>query len=80
MCVCVCECVCIKAIFSFVVFLGSYTSILRAILNKSWKQNPTKQQLYGLLLPISKAIQVRRTSHDRHCWKSNDELISNVLL
>ena len=26
---------------------GNYTKILRAILNKSWRQHPTKQQLYG---------------------------------
>ena len=42
----------------------NYTSILRTILNKSWRQHPTKQQLYGHLPPISKAIQVRRTVQD----------------
>ena len=26
---------------------GNYTRMLRAILHKSWKQRPTKQQLYG---------------------------------
>ena len=26
---------------------GNYTRMLRAILNKSWRQHPTKQQLYG---------------------------------
>ena len=49
----------------------------RSILNKSWKQHPTKQQLYGYLPLFSKTIQVRRT---RHCWRSKDELISDVLL
>ena len=28
---------------------GNYTRMLRAILNKSWRQNPTKQQQYGHL-------------------------------
>ena len=28
-------------------FNGNYTRMLRAILNKSWRQNPTKQQLYS---------------------------------
>ena len=28
---------------------GNYTRMLRAILNKSWRQHPTKQQLYGHL-------------------------------
>ena len=27
-----------------------------------------------------KTIQVRRTRHTGHCWRSNDELISDVLL
>ena len=59
---------------------GNYTRMLRAILNKSWQQNPTKHQLYGHLLPITKAIQVRRTRHAGHCWRSRDEFISDVLL
>ena len=58
---------------------GNYTRMLRAILNKSWRQHPTKQQLYGHLPPITKAIKVRRTRHARHCWRSRDELISDVL-
>ena len=36
--------------------------------------------LYGQLTPITKTIQVRRTRHAGHCWKSRDELISDVLL
>ena len=53
---------------------------LRAILNKSWRQHPTRHQLYGYLPPITKTIQVRRTRHAGHCWRSRDELISDVLL
>ena len=59
---------------------GNYTRMLRAILNKSWQQHPTRHQLYGLLPPITKTIQVRRTRHAGHCWRSRDELISDVLL
>ena len=59
---------------------GNYTRMLRAILNRSWRQYPTKQQLYVHLPPITKTIQVRRTRHVRHCWRSRDDLISNVLL
>ena len=33
---------------------GNYTRILRAILNKSWRQHPTRHQLYGHLPPITK--------------------------
>ena len=32
------------------------------------------------LPPITKTIQVRRTSHAGHCWRSRDELIIDVLL
>ena len=58
---------------------GNYTRMLRAILNKSWRQHPTRHQLYGHLPPIKKTIQVRRTRHAGHCWRSKDELISDVL-
>ena len=59
---------------------SNYTRMLRAILNKSWRQHPTKHQLYGRLPPITKTIKVRRARHAGHCWKSRDELISDVLL
>ena len=59
---------------------GNYTRMLRAILSKSWRQHPTRYQLYGHLAPITKTIQVRRTRHAGHCWRSRDELISDVLL
>ena len=54
--------------------------MLRAILNKSWRQHPIRHQLYDHLPPITKTIQVRRTRHAAHCWRSRDELISDVLL
>ena len=59
---------------------GNYTRMLRAVLNKSWRQHPTRHQLYGHLPPIMKTIQVRQTRHAGHCWRSRDELISDVLL
>ena len=59
---------------------GNYTRILRAILNKSWRQHPKKQQLYGHQPSITKTIKVRRTRHAGHCWRSRDKLISDVLL
>ena len=58
---------------------GNYTKMLRLILNKSWRQHLTKQQLCSHLPPITKTIQVRQTRHAGHCWKSKDELISNIL-
>ena len=59
---------------------GNYRRILRAILNEYWRQHPTKQLLYDHLPPITKTIQVRRTKHAGHYWRSKDELISDVLL
>ena len=35
---------------------GNYSRMLRAILNKSWRQHPTRHQLYGHLPPITKTI------------------------
>ena len=59
---------------------GNYTRMLRAILNKSWRQHPTRHHIYGHLTTITKTIQARRTRHAGHCWRSRDELISDVLL
>ena len=58
---------------------SNYTRMLRAILNKFWRQHPTKQ-LYRHLPPITKTIQVRRTRHTGHCGRNKDELISDILL
>ena len=41
-------------------------------------QQPTKQQLYGHSPPIMKTIQVGRARHAGHCWRSRDELISDI--
>ena len=59
---------------------GNYTRMLRALLNKSWGQYPTKPQMYGHLPPITKTIKVRRTRQAGHCWRSRGELIIDVLL
>ena len=59
---------------------GNYTRMLRAILNRSWQQYPTRRQLYGHLPPITKTIQARRIRHAGHCWRSKDENVSDVLL
>ena len=51
---------------------GNYTRMLLAILYKSLRQHPTKQQLYGYLPLITKTIQVKRT-------RSRDKFISDIL-
>ena len=59
---------------------GNYTRKQQTILNKSWKQHPTKQQLYSHLPPITKTIKVRWTRHAGHYWSSKDKFISDILL
>ena len=59
---------------------GNYTRMLRAILNRSWQQHSTRRQLYDHLPPITKTIEARRTRHAGHCWRSKDEIVSDVLL
>ena len=56
------------------------TRMLWAILNKSWRQHPTKQHLCGHLTPISNTIEIRQIRLAGHCWRSKDKLISDVLL
>ena len=58
---------------------GNYRRML-AILNRCWRQHPTRYQLYGHRPPITKTIQARRTRRAGHCWRSKDELVSDVLL
>ena len=87
---CFCICICTILLYGCTTWTltkrlekklaGNYIRMLRAILNKSWRQHPTRYQLYGHLPPITKTIQVRRTRHAGHCWRSRDELISDILL
>ena len=41
---------------------------------------PHKAAAVRHLPPITKAIKIRGTRHAGHCWRSRDELISDVLL
>ena len=54
--------------------------MLRAILFKSWRQYPTKQQLCSHQPHITKTIKIGRTRHAGHCWRIRDELIRDALL
>ena len=51
---------------------SNYTRMLQAILNKSWRQHPTRHQLYGHLPPSMKTIQTCRTLLEKqgraHKW------------
>ena len=41
---------------------------IRAVLNKSWKQHPTKEKLYGNIPVISEIVRERRTKYAGHCY------------
>ena len=59
---------------------GNYTRMLRAILNISWKEHPSKERLYGTFPPISQVIREQRLRFVGHCWRSKDEIVQSVLL
>ena len=54
---------------------GNYIRMLCAILNKSWKQHPTKQQLYSHLSPS----QNHPSKMCKTCWTSKNKLICQPL-
>ena len=59
---------------------GSYTRILRAVLEISWKDHKTKDELHGNLPKITDTLKIRRLRFVGHCWGRKDELISELLL
>ena len=59
---------------------GTYTRMLRAILNISWKEHPTKFRLYGNIPPLTSIIRIRRTRFAGHCYRSEEEIVKDVLL
>ena len=58
----------------------NYTRRMRAILNKSWRKQPTNQQVYGHRPLITKTINIRRNRLAGHYSRSRDELIRDVSL
>ena len=52
--------------------------MLRTI--KYWKSPRSSTSQSSHLTLIAKTIQVIRTRHVGHCWRSRDELISDILL
>ena len=59
---------------------GNYTRMLRAILNKSWQQHPTRHQLYGHLPLSRKLFKLDEPDMQDTAGKAGDELIRDVLL
>ena len=59
---------------------GTYTRMLRSVLNKSWRQHPTKKELYGNIPTISSLVRERRIRFAGHCYRSSSELASKLIL
>ena len=59
---------------------GAYTRMLRAALNKSWKDHISNKYLYLEIPRISASIRKQRLRFAGHCWRSKAELASDVLL
>ena len=75
--------ICVYLLILLLIIFCVYLLILLLIifyLELMFFYNKVVHQLYGHLPPITKTIQVRRTRHAGPCWRSKDELISDVLL
>ena len=55
---------------------GNYTRMLRAILNKSWRQHPQNSSCTATYHPSRKLSKF----NEPDCWRSKDELRSDILL
>ena len=59
---------------------GTYIRLLLRAQNLSWKNNPTKAEIYGELPPISKPVAQRRARFADHCFRAKDQVISYLLV
>ena len=57
---------------------GNYTRMLRAILNKSWRQHPQSSSCTTTYHPSQKTIKIRQTRHAGYCWRSSDVLLWTI--
>ena len=82
MCVCVRVCVCIyvcvicacKHIRTSIRALShTYTQLSHSLFSLS------RHETVAVRPPISQIIQVKQTRHARHCWRSKDEIINDIL-
>ena len=58
----------------------NYPRTLFVVLNKSWKQSPTKQLLYNHLCLTLQTLRIRQARHSWNCRWSKHVLISDILL
>ena len=67
--------------FKHSIFLDNILFLLIAFcfLNSSASQFDPTLRLCNFVMLFTKTIQIRRTRHAGHCWRSRDKLISDVL-
>ena len=58
---------------------GTYTRLLRHILNIIWRQHITNKELYKNLPMVSSTIRARRLRIAGHCWRSK-KVAANLVL
>ena len=60
---------------------GSFTHMLRWVVNVHWEQHMTNKQLYGDLQPLTETkIRRRRLKLAGHCERHHEEIAGQVLL
>ena len=59
---------------------GTYTRMLRMVLNIHWNEHKTNEELYGDMPKISHKIRERRLRFVGHCVRHNDEIVSKLVL
>ena len=58
----------------------TYRQMLRPILNIHYSTHASREHLYGNLAQITSAIKGRRTRFAGHCYRSKDEVVSDLIL
>ena len=59
---------------------GTYTRLLMRVQSISWRDHKTKTEIYGDLPPISTTVIKRKIRFVGHCFRSEKEIVSDVLL
>ena len=58
---------------------GLYTKLLRRVLNISWRDHVSNRELYGNLPLLSSTIRQRRLRFAGHCFRAENQLVTNLL-
>ena len=59
---------------------GTYTRLLMRVQNLSWRNHPTKAQIYGGIPSISVVVAQRRLRFAGHCHRAKDHTVKSSVL